>query len=70
MHFSSITLLFLFLAYEFFETWNYVVDNNAHVKRFLDFLIDKRALNLDSHRYVVVNGMSTTSAISQSWKQT
>jgi len=35
-------------------------------KRFLDFvLIDKRVLNPDSHRYVVANGMSSGSAVSQ-----
>ena len=26
MYFSSMTLLFLFLVYEFFKTWNYVAD--------------------------------------------
>jgi len=36
-------------------------------KRFLDIvLIDKILLNPDLHRYVVANGMSTTSAVSQS----
>jgi len=31
MYFSSVTLYLLFLAYEFFKTWNYVANSYAHI---------------------------------------
>ena len=31
MYFSPMTLLFLYLAYEFFLLWNYIAESNMHV---------------------------------------
>jgi len=42
-YFISLTLLFLFLAYEFSNTWNYLADRNTHVclciPAILDFIL-------------------------------
>jgi len=56
--------LLLFIANEFFKTWNCVVDSNTHVCLCIQMvswfrLIDKRVLNPASHKYVVANAMST-----------
>jgi len=71
MCFNSRTFLFLFLAYGFFKTRNYVADSNAHICLSIHsnsgfVLADKRVLNPNSYRYVVANGMSAASAVSQS----
>ena len=71
MCFSSMIPLFLLLVCKYFKTWNYVADSNANVacamKRFLSFVsLNKRILNLHSHRYNVANEMNTAGAVSQS----
>jgi len=68
MNSSSMTHLFPFLAYVFFKTWNACcyVCLLVYSNDFLELiLIDKRVPNPDKRRYVVPNGMSTDSAVSQ-----
>jgi len=68
MYFSSMTLLFLFLAYEFSKHGTMLLIATSRslcaLMQFLDFiLIDRRVLNPDSHRYVVANRMSKPNAV-------
>jgi len=65
------TLLLLFLAYGFSKRGNMILIAirmyGCAFNQFQDFfLIDKKVLNPDSHIYLVANGMSTASAVSQS----
>jgi len=71
MYFSSLTLLFLFLLTSFSKRGAMLLIatpvSAGAFKRFLDFvLIGKRVLNSDPLGYVVGNGISTVSAVSQS----